>query len=190
MGRTAMAAVTRAGRRSVGQRGFTLLEAMVAMAILSGGLLAVALIIPSGIGKLADAPLDLIAKQKAVEAVESVFQARDNRILIWAQIRNVQGGSGSDGGVFLDGPQQIRVPGADGLLNTADDGAVEALVLPGNDSLLGTADDQTTPLTQYTREIRIRDISTVLRSVDVTVTYRTANGTRTYVLSTYISSYS
>ena len=182
--------MTPAGRRIAGQRGFTLIESLIALGILSGGLLALALILASGVKRLSDAPVDLIAKQKAIEAIETVFQARDNRILTWAQIRNVQGGTGADGGVFLDGPQQIRVAGADGLINTADDGAVETIVLPGNDGLLGTADDQTTPLTQYTREIRIRDINLVLRSIDVTVTYQTANGTRTYVLSTYISSYS
>jgi type II secretory pathway pseudopilin PulG len=185
-----MAAVTPAGRRIASQRGFTLVEALVALGILSGGLLALALILATGVKKLADAPVDLIAKQKAIEAIETVFQARDNRILTWAQIRNAQGGSGSDGGVFLDGAQPIRTAGADGLFNTADDGAVETLVLPGNDGVLGTADDQTTPLSQYTREIRIRDLNTVLRVIDVTVTYRTADGTRTYVLSTYISSYS
>jgi prepilin-type N-terminal cleavage/methylation domain-containing protein len=185
-----MAAVTRTGRGIAGQRGFTLIESLVALGILSGGLLALALVLATGVKKLADAPIDLIAKQKATEAIEAVFQARDTRVIIWAQIRNVQGGTGADGGIFLDGPQSVRTPGADGLINTADDGAVENIILPGNDGLLGTADDQTVPLTQYTREIRIRDINAVLRQIDVTVTYQTSNGTRRYSLSTYISSYS
>ena len=186
-----MAAVTRWHRGAADQRGFTLIEALFAIGILSGGLLTLALVLTTGVKKLADAPVDLIAKQKASEAVEAVFQARDSGILTWSQIRNVQGGSGADGGVFLDGPQQVRVAGADGLINTADDGAVETILLPGNDGLLGTADDQTLALTQYTREIQIRDINVVLRSIVVTVTYQTASGgRRTYVLTTYISSYS
>ena len=53
-----------------------------------------------------------------------MFKARDNRMLTWAQIRNVKGATGADGGVFLDGPRDVRDPGADGLVNTADDGAL------------------------------------------------------------------
>ncbi len=185
-----MAAVGRTRPAIAGERGFTLIESLVALGILSGGLLALALVLTTGVKKLADAPIDLIAKQKATEAIEAVFQARDTRVLTWAQIRNVQGGTGADGGIFLDGPQPIRIPGADGLINTADDGAVERLILPGSDGLLGTADDQSIPLSQYTREIRIRDINAVLRQIDVTVTYQTGNGTRRYALTTYISSYS
>jgi len=182
--------MTRRRGGAADQRGFTLIEALIAIGILAGGLLVLALVLTTGVKKLADAPVDLIAKQKATEAIESVFQARDNHILTWAQIRNVQGGTGADGGIFLDGPQPMRTAGNDGLINTADDGAVEILLLPGPDGLLGTADDQSIQLTQYTREIQIRDINTVLRSIVVTVTYKTSTGgTRTYVLSTYISSY-
>ena len=172
------------------ERGFGLVESLLALGILSGGLLMLAMVLVAGVKRLADAPLDLTAKQKAVEAVEAVFQARDTRLLTWAQIRNVRGGSGADGGVFLDGPQPMRTAGADGLINTADDGAVEIVVLPGADGVLGTADDQSIPLTQYTREVRIRDINSVLRQIDVIVTYQTGNGTRQYSLTTYVSSYS
>ena len=178
--------------RAVGalERGFTLVESLLAIGILSGGLLMLAMVLVTGVKRLADAPVDLIAKQKAVEAIESVFQARDTRLLTWAQIRNVRGGSGADGGVFLDGAQPMRTAGADGLINTADDGAVEVVILPGADGVLGTADDQSVPLTQYTREVRIRDINAVLRQIDVIVTYQTSNGTRQYSLTTYVSSYS
>jgi hypothetical protein len=178
--------------RDIGARdgGFTLVESLLAIGILSGGMLMLAMVLVTGVKRLADAPVDLIAKQKAVEAVEAVFEARDTRLLTWAQIRNVQGGSGADAGVFRDGAQPMRTPGADGLINTADDGAVEIVVLPGADGVLGTADDQSIPLTQYTREIRIRDINAVLRQIDVIVTFRTSNGTRQYTLTTYVSSYS
>ena len=63
----------------------------------------------------------LIAREKAREAVESVHSARDMRVITWAQIRNVQ-----QGGVFLAGAQPLRTAGADGLVNTADDGALES----------------------------------------------------------------
>jgi prepilin-type N-terminal cleavage/methylation domain-containing protein len=185
-----MATVTAMRRRWSRERGFSLIESLLALGILSGGLLALALALATGVKKLADAPIDLVAKQKATEAIEAVFQARDTQLITWSQIRNIQGGSGADGGIFMDGPQLVRVSGADGLVNTADDGDVETVILPGNDGVMGTRDDQSVPLSQYTREIQIRDISPVLRRIDVTVTYRTGNGTRRYELTTYVSSYS
>jgi type II secretory pathway pseudopilin PulG len=175
--------------RSSGDAGFTLVESLVALGLLAGALISIALVLTSGIRRLADSPVDLVAQQKAIEAVESVYTARDTRKLTWAQIRNVQGGSGHDGGIFLDGARPMAIPGPDGLVNTADDGGVETLVLPGRDGLLGTADDQVVPLSQFTREIQIRDAGTNLRQLTVTVTYRTGNGTRTYVLTTLISSW-
>jgi type II secretory pathway pseudopilin PulG len=183
-------AVARRPRHPCGQTGFTLVETLVALGILTGGLLALALGLTAGVRRLADSPMDLIAKQKATEAIESVFTARDTRLLTWAQIRNVQGGTGTDGGVFLDGAKAMKTNGADGLVNTADDGATEQIVYPGPDNLLGTADDIVVPLTQFTREIRIRDVSTNLRQVQVIVTYATGNGTRSYTITTLISSYS
>ena len=59
--------------------------------------------------------------QKAAQAIEAVFGARDSHKVTWAQIRNVNGASGSDGGIFLDGPQPLPQAGPDGLVNTGDD---------------------------------------------------------------------
>jgi len=172
-----------------GEQGFTILETLVAVSVLAVGLLGLAGVLVAGLTRLSAAPTELIARQKAAEAVENVYMARDTGIRTWAQVRNVRGGSGSDGGIFLDGPQSLRDPGADGLINTADDGAVEQQVQPGTDGLLNTADDVRTSLSQFTREIRIRDISGTLRELQVTVTVTGANGPRSYVLTTLISSY-
>jgi prepilin-type N-terminal cleavage/methylation domain-containing protein len=172
-----------------GERGFSLIETMIALGILATGLLGAAAVLTSGMQRLAGSPAQVIATQKAAEAVESVFSARDSHILTWAQICNVHGASGSDGGVFLDGPQPLRLPGPDGLVNTADDGALETVTNPGPDGLIGTADDQVVPLSGYTREIKIRDVETGLRIITVTVTYQDGNVTRSYVLTTYISDY-
>ncbi len=83
----------------------------------------------------------------------------------------------------------MRDPGPDGLVNTADDGAVVQVIKPGPDGLLGTADDQAQPLFGFTREIEIRNITTTLRQIRVIVRYRTANGSGQYVLTTYLSTY-
>jgi prepilin-type N-terminal cleavage/methylation domain-containing protein len=173
------------------ERGFSLIETMIALGVLTVGLLGAAGVLSLGLRNVATSPDDLIATQKANEAIESVFSARDSHVLTWSQIQNVQGASGADGGIFLDGPQQMKLAGPDGLLNTADDPAtIESVVYPGPDQLIGTADDQTISLKGFTREIKIRNVETSLRSITVTITYTDGTRQRSYTLTAYISSYS
>ena len=99
--------------------------------MLSVGALGTAAVFTQGMERTKSSPGDLIATQKAQEAIESVFAARDSHTVTWAQLRNVIG-TGSDGGIFLDGAQSIKDPGADGIVNTADDAlAVESTRYPG-----------------------------------------------------------
>lgn len=172
--------------------GFTLLETMVATLILVFGLLALAQAFVIGMTHMASSSYDVIAREKAREAVESVHTARDTRTIVWAQIRNV-----SNGGVFLDGAQALRgVPGSegDGLVNTGDDAGLpeQVIVAPGEDQILGTDDDVEMPLTNFTREIEIRDIqnSPTLRQLRVIMRYRIGDQVRTYTLTTFVSSFS
>jgi Tfp pilus assembly protein PilX len=169
--------------------GFTLIEVSIAMLLTLIGVLSLAGVIAAGAHQLTGSQDQLIAGQRAAEAAESVFKARDTRVLTWAQIRNVNGASGTDGGVFLDGPRNVRDPGTDGLCNTADDGAPVAVVTPGPDGLLGTPDDVTRPLWGFRREIEIRDINANLRQLRVIVTYNTSRGPAQFILTTYLSSY-
>lgn len=171
-----------------GDAGFSLIELSVAMVILTAGALAMAGSIALGARRLTGSQDQVVAAERAAEAAESVFKARDNRTLTWAQIRNVVG-SGGDNGIFIDGARDIREAGADGLVNTTDDGALEQVVRPGTDGLLGTEDDVSTPLVGMTREIEIRDISQTLRQLRVIVRYRAAGGMEDFVLTTYISAY-
>jgi hypothetical protein len=162
---------------------------MIAMVLLTVGALALAGVLASSARQLAGSQDQLIATQRAAEAAESVFKARDNRVLLWNQIRNVAGASGSDGGVFIDGPREVREPGPDGLINTADDGAVVDVLRPGPDGLLGTADDERVPLVGFTREIEVRDLNPTLRQLRVIVRYRSATGPTQYILTTFLSAY-
>lgn len=166
------------------QSGFSLVDTMFAMIILGGGLLALAAAFSQGMIVMSTSHYQQIAKEKASEAVESVTSARDTRVITWAQIRNV-----SNGGVFLDGPQSLRASGLDGLVNTADDGALETETSPGPDGLLGTGDDIVQPLDKFTREIKITDIAPSLRQILVTVRYQTGQVTRQYQLITFLSSF-
>ena len=138
---------------SPSQRGFSLIETAMALGVLSVGLMGAAAVLTSGLNLVQSSPFDLIATQKAAEAVESVFSARDSHVLVWAQIRNVLGASGTDGGIFLDGAQPLKLVGPDGLVNTAADTTqpVETMVFPGPDQMMFTADDVTVTLSGYTR---------------------------------------
>jgi prepilin-type N-terminal cleavage/methylation domain-containing protein len=175
-------------RPSRGEAGFSLIETVIAMAILATGLLSLAGVFAFGLRNLAGSSFGLTAREKAREAVESVHTARDTRVITWAEIRNV-----ANAGVFLDGPQPLRTAGPDGLVNTADDAAIEVTVGPGFDNILGTADDVNMPLDTFTREIAITEFPVPnpnLRQLRVTITYRVGDSQRSYTLTTYVSSIS
>jgi prepilin-type N-terminal cleavage/methylation domain-containing protein len=194
----------RMGRVADGERGFSLVEVLVSMLLLTGALLGLAQVFLLGMTHVSTSSANLIAREKAREAVESVHSARDTRILTWHEIRNdatprmcpgvaePDGWNGTTTGVFLDGEQDggLRLAGTDGLVNTADDGDVEQIAHPGPDGLLDTDDDRQEPLSMYWREIWICDRSNSLREVRVSVRYRVGGITRTYRLTTFISNYS
>lgn len=181
--------VRRTAQLRQSERGISLIETLIAVGVLAVGTIGMATVLAQGVQRTNSAPGDLIATHKASEAIESVFAARDSKVLAWAQLRNVLGASNSDGGIFLDGPQPIKEPGPDGLVGTADDGSVEARALPGRDGTLGTSDDAVESLEGYTRQIEIRDVQTNLRSITVTVSFRAGGTTRRYTLTAFISTY-
>jgi type II secretory pathway pseudopilin PulG len=183
------------------ERGFGLLEAFIAMIIMTVGLMALAQVLYAGIAVASTSTPNLVAREKAREAVESVHTARDTFIIQWAQIRNTvapigcpAGTTGNGGGVFLesDDTEAMQAPGPDGLVNTADDTGVETL--PGPDGEFGTADD--VPLTGYTRQVMICDVdgNPDLRQIVVTVGYEGSNAfgerRRQYRLVTLVSRFS
>jgi len=173
-----------------GRAGFTLIEALVAMMVLTVGLLGLAQSFYVGMRHMSTSSANLIAREKAREAVESVHTARDTRTITWGQIRNVP-----DGGVFLAGAQPLQNAGDDGLVNTADDPAagVESVRDPGPDGLFGSADDVLTPLAGFTRRIQIIELSPLdpdLRELRVTITYQVGSQTGSYTLRTYVSAFS
>jgi type II secretory pathway pseudopilin PulG len=180
-----------------GEAGFSLIETIIAMGILATGLLGLAGVFTLGMAHMATSSANLVAREKAREAVESVHTARDTRTISWCQIWNVTPGTRSaectaaDPGVFQDGPKDLRDPGVDGLVNTADDGAIEKQ--PGPDGVYGTSDD--IQMTNYKRTILISNltqddgtgINQDLRQITVTITYNVGPVNRSYVLTTYIS---
>ena len=170
--------------------GFTLIEAMISIVILSFGVLSLAAVYAQGIMFASLTQYDYIAEKKAEEAVETIFTARDTKVLTWAQIQNA-----AQGGVFLGGPQPLLDPGADGLIGTADDNAAlpdSIIIGPGPDGILGTADDKVVNLNPWmTRTIAIAGVTgeTNLRQITITINYQMGRIRRTYTLISYISAF-
>jgi type IV pilus modification protein PilV len=190
------------------QRGFTLIEVMIAVVIMTIGILAVMATFATAISATASAQEDLIARHKALDAMESIYTARNSQQLPFASINNI-----ANGGVFLSGAQQLLCAGPDGIVGTADDvactapdtgaacpGGVECLVLPGPDGILGTADDVTQSLGNFTRTITFNTVSQTVNgvvttnqnliAVTIAVSYTKPGWpARTYTVNALISSY-
>lgn len=170
--------------------GFTLIEAMISIIILSFGVLSLAAVYAQGIMYASLTQYDYIAEKKAEEAVETIFTARDTKVLAWAQIQNV-----AQGGVFINGPQPLLDPGADGLVGTADDNVnlPDSIIIgPGPDGILGTADDLVVNLNPWMkRTIAITAVTgeTNLRQITITINYQVGKIQRSYTLISYISAF-
>jgi type II secretory pathway pseudopilin PulG len=199
LGWNEMGEMTRLNDDHRGERGFSLLEAMMAMMVLMVGMMALAQVLYMGLNIAATSTPTLIAREKAREAVESVHTARDTHTILWAEIRNVgapancpAGTTATGGGVFENGDLAMLAPGDDGLVNTGDDDGLEAN--PGPDGLIGTDDD--VPFDGFTRQVDICDVNgnPDLRQITVTIRYAGSNAVgasrRTYRLSTLISRFS
>jgi len=187
------------------QRGFTLIETMIAIAIMGVGLCALLAAFGSAVASTQNAEENLIAREKALQTMESIYTARNTQQISFSQIANI-----SSGGIFTNGPVQLLAAGPDGLVNTADDlnfpaagpcpTGPECVVLPGPDGILGTADDVAMSLGNFTRQIQINSvlesdgvtIDPTLKQIVVTVTYTTAQSGATphsYVVDALISAY-
>jgi hypothetical protein len=177
-------------KRSRHLAGFTLLEAMISIFVLTFGVLSLAAVYAQGIFFASLSQYDYVAEKKAEQAVEAIFTARDIKQLTWSSIQNV-----SSTGVFLNGAQPILVPGTDGLVGTAtDSGSAHEFITigPGPDGILGTADDQVVDLNPWmTRTIAISAVTgeTNLRMITVTINYQVGKLNRTYTLISYISAF-
>lgn len=194
-------------RRLRSQRGFSLIEVMIAMVVLTVGLCGLIATFATAITATASAQEDLVARHKALDAMESIYAARNSQQLPFAAINNV-----ANGGIFLAGGQPLLCPGPKyGIVGVQGDtapcvtsagaacpnGGVECMVLPGPDGILGTGDDEIWSLSNFTRTIAFGtvllpngQINTNMVAVTITVSYTKPNWpTRNYIVNGLISSY-
>jgi len=187
------------------QQGFSLIEVMIAIVVMSIGLLAVIASFVTAISATQSAQQDLIARQKTLEAMESIYTARNAQQVPFASVDNV-----SNGGIFLSGAQTMLCAGPDGLVGTADDvpcttqsgaacpnGGAECMILPGPDGILGTSDDTTMSLSNFRRTITINPVllpsgvvNANMKAITITVSYsKDGLPARSFTANGLISSY-
>jgi prepilin-type N-terminal cleavage/methylation domain-containing protein len=179
-------------RRKRRQQGFTLMEVLISMFVLTIGLVSMLGVFATAMASTQAAQQDMIAKQLAQQAMETIFTARGTANLTWDQIQSV-GGAGSPG-IFRTGLQAIKQPGTDGIYGSINDGSSgpQTMTLPGPDGIVGTGDDITLGMNNYQRSVTISNTASAdLRSVAITIQYTTPTSKfpKTYVLSGFISQY-
>jgi len=77
-----------AKRRKSNQKGFTLVEVLIAAVIMAIGLLALLAMFATALAATQFSQEDLVARQKAREGLEAIFSARDDGKIGYAQIDN------------------------------------------------------------------------------------------------------
>jgi type II secretory pathway pseudopilin PulG len=179
----------RQSRAEKRQQGFALLETLIAIVVLMIGLLAVLATFAMAIGNTNSVQLDSIARQKATEALESIFTARQTSQITFANIQNV----GSGTGIFTPGFTPMTDPGPDGLDGTGDDIPAVPVRLPGPSGVItNTAADVLVDLGNFTRQIQIVNVpgNPNIRQITVTVRYPVPQGWfKSYQVQALISSY-
>lgn len=174
-----------------GEAGFSLVDVMIAIALLLIGVLAMISAMTSAIIMTTQNQQAVIAKQLATSTMEAIYSARDidDEDFGWDAIGNVGSASVPDG-VFPTGEQPLYpTAGEDGIVGTADDAN-------GPD---GEADsgDEGEPMTGFTREIVITDVPDpvrptapiTLRQIDVRIRYLAGRSERQESISSYVAFY-
>ena len=170
------------------QQGFTLVETMIAMAVLTVGLLGLLSVFGVAINSTQNTKFDQIARAKAMETIESIYTARQTNQLAYAAIQN------QPAGIFTTGMVALTDPGTDGIDGTADDVPAAPINVPGPSGVLtgSSPPDVQISLANFQRQIQIVTDPTNgnLRMITVTIQYPGVGGAqRSYTVNALISAF-
>lgn len=198
-------------RESKNEAGFSYIDVIIAIVILTVGILGAVAALTASLTRSFETDMQIIAKQNADSALESVFSVRDIwkriesggdvAVTGWDKIGNINSNpvpspSGAPAGIFLSGWTPIRSdPGQDGVYGTADDACANPTECQNADGSYNRS-----PVLQgYRRRIVITDLETpgrsntewgvARRSIQVTVEYRVSNAVRQESSATIITRY-
>lgn len=164
-----------------GEQGFTMIEVIVAIMILTIGLIGTAAALTFALEFGAISKNVSNGKLVIVSSIEEIESLRNSHSLEFKQIENVGNVDNTNVennfGGFSTGFQPVSLnPGPDGVNGTDDD-----LVNPGPDGSFGTGDDYVDPgliRSGYTRQITITNLpgSVTIKKIEVRVRYVGAGG--------------
>jgi len=119
--------------RKQAERGFSLLEVVISMALLTVGLVSLLGVFGLAMASTQTSQQDMIAKQLAMRRWRQYRDRAQYVAVSWAQVQNI-----ANGGIFLNGANPIYLAGADGIVGTADDAVAgeQTLTEPGPDGIL------------------------------------------------------
>ncbi|MGC2234817.1 MAG: prepilin-type N-terminal cleavage/methylation domain-containing protein [Pyrinomonadaceae bacterium] len=159
--------------------GFTLIEAVIAIFIVTIGLIGTAAAITYALEFSTISRNVTSAKSLIVASIEEIESLRNSRRLDFKQIANVGSVDNTntpsrfDG--FSTGFKDVSInPGPDGVNGTDDD-----LRDDGADGVYGTGDDIDNPAwirSGYRRQITITVLSDTLKKIEIKVKYMASNG--------------
>jgi len=163
-----------------GEQGFSLVEAVIAILILTIGLIGTAAAVTYALEFSAISRNVTKAKLVVVASIEEIESLRNSRRLNFKQFANTGSVDNTDApNQFLGFAKGFKAvsntPGNDGVNGTTDDISSS----PGADGVYGTSDDpiDSTRIREgYTRQIEIIDLSASLKKVVVRVRYTSING--------------
>lgn len=182
------------------ENGFSYIDTMIGLVILMVGVLALAAAVTTSVVRSREAEQQLIAKQLANSALESIFSARDIRLNGtdgWYSIGN-EGTNPLDGtprGIFVSAQAPIRVDaGADGIIGTADDACAGT-----GPCCVGGVCNNSQVLKGFQRQITITDINDpqrptppwpiMMRRIEIVIFYQAGRAIRQEKVATVITNY-
>jgi type II secretory pathway pseudopilin PulG len=174
-----MSKTERAHQQHHSESGVTILEMVVAMLLLTVGLLALAASIGYAVTvsnkgrNLTNTKLLVVSLMEQMETLRNTQELTFGQIANTGQVDNT--GATVNFGGFPSTFQPLSInPGPDGIFGTSDD-----LVSAGPDNVYGTADDftdNTWAVPGYSRQVIITLLSSNLKRIQVTVRYPDAAG--------------
>lgn len=172
------------------QNGFSILEVMLSILIMTIGIFAVLSSISLAMLRETEGENKNIARQITASALESIFAVRDlrnaNTLTNWDAVNN----DSVTGGVFLTGWRPVRADaGIDGINGTADDACNTGLDCPGTGGYINASNE----IPNFERRIVISNIVETgiptirKKKIEISVRYLSGQSTRVETITTIIT---
>ena len=180
------------------ERGFSLIEMIIAIGIITIGILSLAATLGFSIITSNRVKQVTLAKYIAVTTMETIISTRESQVLPFSSI-GPQSGSNPNG--FVTGVQPVRNAGVDHIYGTTDDdGDLVYTIGPNSTNLqFDGAGDEKVNLTQigYRREITVTDLNDPdtgrplgLKQIQIKVYYPSpVGGQKSYTMTTVLGDY-